>query len=214
MLVRIKEDPNLDRKIAIKLPVMSFELGNIERDSDRELPTTNRIAQKINNDPNHFLTQYVPNPFNFNFSLYVYVKNQEDGTKIVEQILPFFKPEYTVQAYMIPGLDLEKRDVPIILESVQVQEIYDGTFDQRMVIMWQLNFVLKGHLWGPQENTPVIKFVKTNLHAQGSNAVIASATFQPGLTANGEPTNNPNSSVNPLTIYVDDDYGFVEILDE
>lgn len=215
MLLRFKEDPNLDRKVAIKLPVMSMEMTNIVRDEERQLSTTNRIAQKNNTDPNYFSTQFVPNPFDFHFSLYVYVKNMEDGTKIVEQILPFFKPEFTVSAIMIPELELEKRDIPISMVGDPVfTNIYDGTYDKRQVIMWQLDFVVKGYIWGPVEKTPVIKFVKTNIHMQDSNAVISSSTVQPGLTAGGEPTSNVSNSVDPLTIFVTDDYGIVEIDDE
>ena len=160
VLARLRDDPNIDKKTAITLPVMSFELTGMSYDEDRKLISTNRTAQKIVDDPNHMYAQYTPVPYNFFFSLYIYVKFAEDAAKIVETILPFFKPDYTVTANMIEELDLEVRDVPIImLGQPQIQDIYEETFVERQVQMWTLNFVLKGHIWGPVEKKPIIKFV-------------------------------------------------------
>jgi hypothetical protein len=212
ILIRNKEDPLYERKIAIKLPVMSFELVNFDRDPDRELATIHRIAAKIDNNPNYFYSQYTPNPFNFNFKLYIYVKNPEDGLKIIEQICYFFKPEYTVRAKLIDEFELEERDVPIVMNgSPQLTEVYEDNYEKRMMIMWECDFTLRGYLWGPVMQTPVIKFVTMNTRIEGSNNNLSSTTVQPGLTANGTPTNNANNSVDPLTIYVTDDYGFCEV---
>lgn len=212
ILIRNKEDPDYTKKIAINLPVIAFEMGGYTYDQDRHLISINRIAQRRANDPNYFSSQYVPVPYNIAYNLYIYVKNLSDGSKIVEQIVPFFTPEYTVTAQMIPEIELETRDIPIeLVGGPTITEIYDGSYDQRMMILWELNFMLKGWFWGPIKKRPIIKFVKINKHIGMENTIISSTTIQPGLTANGQPTSNIHNSVDALTIYVDDDYGFVEI---
>lgn len=181
-------------------------------DPDRHLPSINRISQANTTDPNHFNTVYVPVAYNIPFNLYVYVKNETDATKIIEQILPFFKPEYTVKANMLPGIDKEERNVPFFLTGgPNFTNLYEGPYtgDKQMIVV-ELNFLCHAYFWGPVEPTPIIKFVKVNEHFGNSNVVIGTSTMQPGLTANGEPTSNANNSVDPLTIYVTDDYGFAE----
>lgn len=212
VLQRVIEDPKIEKKDSITLPVMAFEMTNLYYDDSRAINQTSRIAQK-GSDPNHMKYQYAPAPYNFQFSLYIFVKNRLDGLKIVEQILPFFKPEWNLTAHMIPEMELEdKRDVTITLNSVEPSDLYEGSYQQRQVINWQLDFTLKGYFWGPVNEKPIIKFVTTNFRDSVSNTIVNYVTVQPGLTANGTPTSKVSESIDALLINVDDDYGYCEII--
>lgn len=219
MLARVDADPTIQRQPAIVLPRMSFEISGMEYDGARKLITSGRTVVKDQNDANKLKRQYNPVPYNFNFDLFIYVKNAEDGTKIVEQILPFFTPEWTATINLIPEMNISM-DIPIILNSIQMQDTYDGTFAQRRAIVWTLRFVVKGYLYGPVRSKPIIKIANTQFFVPvgGSQANIAQAvsntdvigriTVKPGLLANGSPTTNSQLSVNTSIIEVDDDYGF------
>lgn len=212
ILQRVIEDPKIEKKDSITLPVMSFELVNLYYDDSRAINQTSRIVQK-GSDPNHMKYQYAPVPYNFQFSLYVFVKNRKDGLRIVEQILPFFKPEWTLSAHMISEMSQEdKRDITIVLNSVEQSDSYEGSYEQRQVIVWQLDFTLKGYFWGPVKEKPIIKFVTTNFRDSVSNNIVNYVTVQPGLTSNGNPTSKVSESVDALLINVDDDYGYCEII--
>jgi len=219
MLARLQEDPNIDRPSAtVTLPYISFEMTDVSYDSSRKLITTNRIAVKDSTNPNSFKYQYNPVPYNFGFRLYIYVKNAEDGTKIVEQILPFFTPDFTAHVNLIPEMNVNM-EIPVIMNSVSQDDTYEGNFIERRAIIWTLDFTLKGYIYGPVKNSAIIKFANTVFYVPSFFTDIANAPTQtpfafytsitPGLTANGQPTSNGLLSVSPLSINVDDDFGYV-----
>ena len=219
MLSRLQQDPNIDRPSAtITLPYMSFEMTNVEYDGARKLITTNRIAVKDPDSPNNFKYQYNPVPYNFGFRLYVYVKNAEDGTKIVEQILPYFTPDFTTSVHLIPEMNVTM-EIPVIMNSVSQDDTYEGDFTERRAIIWTLDFTLKGHIYGPIKKSAIIKFANTAFYVPSDFANIEDAkgvtpfshytVVSPGLTNNGQPTSNSQLSISPLLINVDDDYGYV-----
>lgn len=212
VLVRLAQDPNIDRESAITLPTMAFEMGNPFYDPDRKLNTTNRLVAK-SDDPNKMKYNFIAVPYNFPFSLYVYAKNAEDATKIVEQIYPWFTPDFTVSAHLIPEMGIT-HDIPITLHETMIQDEYEGEFTRRKSLIWSLNFTLKGYLYGPTREKPIIKFVETNFYSSlDSETVVGSVTIQPGLTANGDPTTVLSESIDPNEIWIDDDYGFVKIIE-
>lgn len=219
MLARVLGDPDIDRPTGtVPLPLMSFEMTSLAYDPDRKLRTTGRIAKKIDGDSNKFSYQYNPVPYNFGFRLYVYVKNAEDGTKIVEQILPYFTPDFTVSVNIIPEMSVTM-DIPVIMNHISQEDSYDGQFAERRAIVWTLDFNLKGYLYGPVKRSAIIKFANTAFYVPRSNTAIDNApgtvpfesytVITPGLTANGEPTSNGDLSISPLLINVDDDFGYV-----
>lgn len=162
ILVRLKEEPVIDAtQPAITLPRMSFELAGTIYNGDRKL---GKMSYLVNQGPdsNHVLQQYVPVAYDLIFRLNVYAKNFEDGTKIVEQILPFFCPDYTVKANLIPDIN-KIFDVPITLRSVQLEDNPYGNMIDRRAIIWTLDFNMQAWLWGPIFTTPFIKFVDINL---------------------------------------------------
>lgn len=224
MLVRVTQDPNIDRQAAIQLPFISFEISGIEYDGSRKLPSINRVAAANTALGNNKLSyQYVPVPYNIGFSLTVYVKNAEDGTKIIEQILPYFTPDWTVTANLIPEMNV-KMDIPVILDRVSINDSYDGDFKNRRALTWNLDFTLKGYIYGPVKNSNIIKFANVEFFDSGSYNNIEDSVgiidpsvyiqVQPGLTANGQPTSNSAISIPVADIAASDDFGFVTTITE
>ena len=145
-LTQITSDPTLTKTIAVTVPRMSFELTGMSYDASRKIATTQRNFAHSTTDG--LKTQYAPVPYDFNFSLSVYVRNTEDGTQIVEQILPFFTPDFTVTVNVNPKLD-QKYDLPIILNSVNTTTDYEGALADgtTRLIIWDLEFTVKSYLW-------------------------------------------------------------------
>jgi len=143
MLIRISQDPNLNPKVALTVPRMGFELTSMTYDGARKLNTMGRNVKK---GTTGLKKQFNPVPYNWDFSLYVFVKNAEDGTQILEQILPFFTPDFTVTMTLISGMTV-KMDIPLVLNSVTSEDSYEGDFASRRSIIWTLSFLMKGFLY-------------------------------------------------------------------
>ena len=214
MLARIMQDPELDRPYSALLPRISFELiGGMHYDGDRHLNTTTRKAVKIAGNPNSLKYQYNPVPYNISFRVTVFVKNAEDATKIVEQILPKFTPDWTQTVELIPELGIS-HDIPVTIQNPTIDDQYDTDFKVRRVLTWDFDVTVRGYLYGPIKQKKIIKFATTNIRVgepsdnEGSPPIML--TVSPGLTANGEPTSDSSQTVDPNVIYIDDDFGFVE----
>ena len=162
-VTRINADPDLTKSIATTLPRISFEMTGMSYDSSRKLPTTVRNFSA--NNATSVKIQYVPVPYNFDFSLSIYVRNTEDGTQILEQILPFFTPDFSVTVDFIPSMD-PKYDMPIILNSVSNEVDYEGDMMATRMIIWNLEFTAKGHIWPPVKTDKIITTANTNLYIQ------------------------------------------------
>lgn len=212
-LARTKQDPDLDAP-AMTLPRMSFELLSMQYDGSRKLTNMVRNKRGLASDPNSVLTQYTPAPYNLEFQLSIMAKYTEDATKIVEQILPFFKPEFTVTAKLIDDMDLLV-DIPVVLNSVNVEDSYEGSFEERRAIIWTLTFTLKGYYYGPTSPRKIIKFVDVGLYDSLTAAnTVADIYIQPGLTANGEPTTSITETIPYADINIDDDWAYIVRIEE
>lgn len=211
-LVRLAQDPNFDRDVAITLPRMSFEIASMNYNPTRKLPSTNRNVY-IYSDKDNLKYQYTPVPFDINISLSIYVKNADDGVQILEGILPFFTPEWTNTLNLIPELNL-KMDVPVVFNDISTEDTYEGDFSTRRALIHTLNFTVKGYLFGPVRNQGVIKrtITTTNVEttAGDSSSISSILTTTPGLTANGTPTSDSNITIPREQISSTDDYGFIE----
>ena len=161
-LVRLDADPNLDREIAISLPRIGFELSGISYDSNRKLNSAQKNTYD-HTDKNFRKTQYTPVPYNIDFTMSIFVKNADDGTQILEQILPYFKPEWNMSVNLVPEMNI-KMDIPTVLNSVDLEDTYDGDFQTRRAIIWNLNFTMKGYLYGPVSNQGVIKRISVDIY--------------------------------------------------
>lgn len=211
-LARLDGNPELSNKVGIVLPRISFEMTSFTYDSERKRNTLNRFyKQPANNAADDSIAyQYSPVPYNITFQMSIMVKNAEDGTRIIEQILPFFTPEWTATVNLVPEIG-GTFDIPIILNDINVSDTYEGSFEQRRAIIWDLTFTMKAYVFGPTKKSGLIKFVEANIHTtlneSGNSAV--TVTSQPGLTANGQPTSNAANSIDYLEIKSTDNYGFI-----
>ena len=222
-LARLDGDPTLANKVGVVLPRISFEMTSFTYDSERKLNTLNRIyKQPTNNGTDDRISyQYMPVPYNITFQMSIMVKNAEDGTRIIEQILPFFTPDWTATVNLIPEIGATF-DIPIILNDVNVTDSYESSFEERRAIIWDLTFTMKGFIFGPSKKNGLVKFATANMRLTDSpitanasttaNTVIVTA--KPGLTANGQPTSNAALSIDYLQIKSTDNYGFINDFEE
>ena len=165
MLVRISSDPNLNPKVALTVTRMVFELTSMTYDGARKLNTVGRNVKK---GTTGLKKQFQPVPYNWDFSLYIFVKNAEDGTQILEQILPYFTPEFTVTMALVSSMG-EKRDIPLVLNSVTSEDTYEGDFATRRSIIWTLSFLMKGFLYPSiTDNAKVITTSQVDTHLMSS----------------------------------------------
>ena len=148
-------DRNIENQTAIKLPRMSFEITSWQYDAQRQLPKTNTIKCS-GDDPSagRAYKVYSPTPYIITFELNIYGKQHDDCLQVVEQIIPYFNPQYTVSVKPLPGLSDIVEDVPIILESVSFSDNYEGTLEDRRTIIYTLSFNQKLNFWGPICKTP------------------------------------------------------------
>ena len=215
VIARIQADPALNRPFAISLPYMSFELTSATYDTARKLNTVGQMVH-VNQNKNIAGYNYSPVPYNLTFQLNVMVKNAEDGSKIIEQILPYFTPDWTASIRIIDSPEIIV-DIPTVLGTVTAADSYEGNFTERRALTWTLQFTMKAYLFGPMRKSKIIKIAKTNLGFADANNVLTdyeTFTLQPGLTANGEPTSNVSLTVPYSEIDWTQDYGFAVTLPE
>jgi hypothetical protein len=218
MLARVNADPDLDKAIAITLPHMSFEINNYQYAPDRKLTTIGKHYKNQTDGTTKYV--YQPVPYDIVFNLYIMVKNANDGTKIVEQILPYFTPEFTVTANILPEMG-KTLDIPIVLNDTSVQDIYDGNFETRRSLVWVLTFTMKGYLYGPIRQSSLIHFANTGFilsddptNANTASPRVATVTAQPGQLANGEATSNIALTVSYDDVDPNSDYAFINQFSE
>jgi len=193
-LVRLEQQPNLDqREMAVSLPRMGFEISGISYDASRKLQRVGKFKNVNTTDANKQYYQYNPVPYNISFNLYSFTATAEGGLQIVEQILPYFQPDYTVTINAIPEMGI-KRDVPITLNSVNYEDTYDGAFTTRRAVNYTLGFTAKTYLYGPVYSGKVIKETQADIYTD---------------TATGSKREERIVVVpNPTTADADDDFGF------
>jgi hypothetical protein len=160
-VMRLEGDPDADKKVQLTLPRMSFEMNGVSYDASRKQNTN--VRNYASGSSGAVSAQYNPVPYNFDFSLYVYVRSIEDGTQIIEHILPYFTPDYTIKINMIPEMGIIK-EIPIVLNSTKYDVEYEGSRenDSRMII-WTLNFTAKGHVFGGISSPKLIHTTITNI---------------------------------------------------
>jgi hypothetical protein len=161
MVTRILSDPDLLKQLGAILPRMSFEITGISYDPQRKQNSLLKAAKS--NTTSHVTSSYMGVPYDITFSLNVYARNIDDGTHIIEQILPFFNPDFTVSTNMIPDLGMLK-DVPIILNNISNEIQYEGDYDSVRYVYWTLNFTMKTYYYGPISYPKIIRTVYANIY--------------------------------------------------
>ena len=154
-LTRLEQNPDVGRKIAITLPRLYFEMTGIQYDGSRKTSPIQKFRKVQIEDGTEVAEQYVPVPYTIEFELGIIAKNQDDGLQILEQILPYFQPSFSITLNMIPDMD-EKKDIPITLNSVQYDDAWDDNFLERRYITWTLSFTAKSYIYGPYDQASVI----------------------------------------------------------
>jgi hypothetical protein len=223
VLSRLEQNPRMDNQIGIILPRISFEMTTMEYDPTRKLNTLNKLTKQSTTagTDDEVKYQYQPVPYDMQFEMNILVKNAEDGTRIVEQIVPYFTPDFTVSVNIVPEVD-SSRDIPIILNSISSQDEYEGSFEQRRALIWTLSFTMKGYLYGPTKKSKLIKLAETTFRLpedvetgntdNTANTIVV--TSRPGLTANGEPTTNTALSISYEDIKSTDNYSIINTTTE
>ena len=200
-LVRLDQQPDLDnREFSITLPRMSFEISTIEYDATRKLNRLQKFKKvKTGADGKILDYNYMPVPYNISYTLNVFTATAEAGLQIIEQILPYFQPDYTVTVNAIPGLDI-KRDVPIILNSVNYEDSYSGDFTTRRAVIYTLTFTAKTYLFGPAKTQKVVKTAQSDLYSYTD-------------TVNKAREERIIIVPNPTSSDADDDFGFTTTIE-
>ena len=147
-LARLNQSPNLNKPVQITLPRMSFEFTGLTYDATRKSTTTQYFTTKSVEDGTETKKAYLPVPYNMQFELSIMCKLNDDALQIVEQILPYFQPAYTMTVDLIDTIN-EKRDLPVILENITMQDDYEGDFTTRRVLIYTLRFTVKTYIFGP-----------------------------------------------------------------
>ena len=195
-LVRLDQDANLDSKVAITLPRMGFEIQNLSYDAVRKLNRVQKFKKVKGSKANQLDTQFMPVPYNLDFELYAMAKQSDDALQIVEQILPYFQPSFNLTVDLVSAIG-EKRDIPIVLDSINFQDDYEGDFATRRAIIYTLDFTAKFYLYGPVTGQSVIKTVQVD---QFTDLPDKSPRREQRLVVSPDPT----------TASADDDFGFNE----
>ena len=198
-----------DSKVALTLPRMSFDITGYTYDPTRKLNKNIKIsvAKNTSGDENRTNTQFSPVPYDVSFDLNVYTATSDDGLQIIEQILPFFQPDYTVTMIMARDFMDTKRDIPFVLENVSYDDSYTGTLTSLRRIIYTLSFTAKIYLYGPISQSAIIKKVSADLY----DNVAAGDTGQGGT----KPSRVERVTVqpNPTSADKDDDYTYTTTLE-
>lgn len=157
---RVQVVEEQDRNIEVILPRMAFEMTGIQYDATRKMNSINQNCALV--DSTTALRQYSPVPYNVMISLYVYAKNQDDALQVVEQILPYFNPDFILSFKSMPSLGLIE-DLPIRLDGVSYDDTYEGDFSERRAIVWTFDFTLRLNFYGPTRKQGVILRSTANL---------------------------------------------------
>ena len=196
-LVRLREDPSITKAVAITLPRIGFEIGQIAYDPTRKLNKIQKV-KKAGSSSAAVNTQYMPVPYNIDFELYTMAKNSDDALQIVEQILPYFQPDYTITINDIVELS-NKRDVPIVLSGISYEDNYEGEWTERRAIIYTLSFTAKMYLYGPVTSGKVITKVQVD---QFTDSASAAPKREQRYTVTPD----------PASADADDDFGFNETI--
>ena len=195
-LVRLREDADLTKQVAITLPRIGFEIQALSYDSTRKMSRVQRFKKVKGANTKQLDTQYMPVPYNLEFELYIMAKQSDDALQIVEQILPYFQPDYALTINDMTDMGIS-RDVPIVLNSIGYEDSYDGDFTTRRALIYTLSFTTKFYLYGPVTSAKVIKTVQVDQYTD---------------LPDQSPKREQRYKVvpNPTSADADDDFGFSE----
>lgn len=189
---RVQQQPDVDSKaIYDTLPRLAFEMTSLSYDASRKLPRLGTVAGTPN-------STFTPVPYNIGFDLFLISKTQEDGLQVIEQILPAFAPEYTVTISAGASGSGNTQEVPIVLNSVASQDTYEGSLNDRRLIVWTLQFTAKINLYGGGYLGHIIKTVEVYINDPAHVAGIPQ-DYTSGLLPKADYTATESVSGGPIT---------------
>lgn len=147
-LARLEQSPNLNQPVQMSLPRMSFEFIGLNYDTSRKVTSTQTFLSSLSADKTKPRKSYMPVPYNMSFELSIMTKLNDDMLQIVEQIIPYFQPAYTMSVDLVETIG-EKKDVPVVLEGISMQDDYEGDYSTRRALIYTLRFTVKTYLFGP-----------------------------------------------------------------
>ncbi len=215
-LARLEQSPDLNKSVQITLPRMSFEMIGMQYDPARKVTTTQTFLAGSDSDKSVNKKAYMPVPYNMQFELAIMCKLNDDALQLIEQILPYFQPQYSLTVDLVESLG-EKRDIPVTLENITMVDDYEGDFSTRRVLLYTLRFSAKTYLFGPVSSVTddIIKKVSIGYIAAESSGTKARTggrdvtySVTPRATKNYDgvvSTNlSDNISLGDVTFLVDD----------
>ena len=210
-LAKIEQQQDLTKPVAITLPRMSFEMTGIQYDSTRKSGVI-QTFKAVDNDKK-VKKVFMPVPYNIGFELNIFTKLNDDALQIVEQILPFFQPSFNVTVDLVKSIG-EKRDVPIVLDSIDFQDDYEGSFQTRRALIYTLRFTAKTYIFGPIADSTdgLIKKVQVDLYSS-TDTKTARREMRYTVTPKAKQDYDGDGSITPaddLLVEADDDFGFNE----
>jgi len=208
---RISQVPEVDETrpgFAITLPRIGFEITSFNYDASRKLAITQNVrAVDTSGTTNTGIRySYVSTPYNMGISMSVFAKNQDDGLQIIEQILPYFNPDFNVTVNEIPELGV-KRDLQIILDNISYQDEWEGSFDKRLTVVWDLNFTLKMNFYGYVNDANLIKKTIQKVYTD-------STLFEGSAPTNSLVGRRITSEVDPNSALPTDAYDYITEFDD
>ena len=209
-LYRLQGNPTDGRKVAITLPRIYFEMTGIDYDAARKTPATQKYKTVINDNGNEVRTQYVPVPYNISFEVGILCKSQDDGLQILEQILPFFQPSFSMSLKFIPDMD-EVRDIAVVLNSVDFDDDWEDDFSTRRSITYTMQFTAKSYIYGPYTKADVIR--KSRIIETIGDTNVNKRHVELSYTPKAKTDINQDGQVtaaDDALVTADDDFGFNE----
>ena len=209
-LYRLQGNPADGRKVAITLPRIYFEMTGIDYDAARKTPATQKYKTVINDNGNEVRTQYVPVPYNISFEVGILCKSQDDGLQILEQILPFFQPSFSMSLKFIPDMN-EVRDVAVVLNSVDFDDDWEDDFSTRRSITYTMQFTAKSYIYGPYTKADVIR--KSRIIETIGDTNVNKRHVELSYTPKAKTDINQDGQVtaaDDALVTADDDFGFNE----
>jgi len=197
-LARIEQQPELNKPIAMTLPRMAFEMTSIQYDATRKANVTQTFKTL---DGSNLKKVYLPVPYNIGFQLNLMSKVQDDALQIVEQVLPYFQPSFNLTVDLVNSIG-EKRDIPVVLDSVTFTDDYEGDFSTRRILIYTFNFTAKTYLFGPiaESTEGLIRKVQVDYYT-GTETSTAKREMRYTVVPD------------PINAAPDDDFGFNESIE-
>jgi len=209
-LYRLQGNPTDGKKVAITMPRIYFEMTGIDYDASRKTPATQKYKTVINDEGNEVRTQYVPVPYNISFEVGILCKSQDDGLQILEQILPFFQPSFSMSLKFIPDMD-EVRDVAVVLNNVDFDDDWEDDFSTRRSITYSMQFTCKSYIYGPYTKADVIR--KSRIIETIGDTNVNKRHVELSYTPKAKTDINQDGQItaaDDALVTADDDFGFNE----